>query len=645
MARLRIALGADGLATDADLMAAFVRDRDDAAFAELVRRHGPAVLAEARRVLFDPATTDDVFQATFLVLARRAEEIADPTRLEGWLRGVARRVARTARRRAAKRAAIERPLESVPEPTAEPALPITDLRAVLSEELNRLPRTYREVVVACDVDGLSRRDAAQRLGLPDSTLSNRLTRARALLGRRLLRRGVALGVGLSVSTVAVAVPPRLVALTQTCVCAAAVPPEIAFLATEASKTMIRFHWVLAVLAVVTGAAFTFPLWFPQPDAATVHATPAPVPPGGPAEPTDPTPTKGEIVFAASYSPDGKRFALAQAKNWKGEGEHKITLYDTSNWKVVHKLTGPTAICRGIVFSADGQTVFATCDDGIVYSWDTKTGMAGFEMNAKAGLSGAIVLSPNGKLLATAHQGVNGKAGTSKIQLWDAVTGKPIRSFACTENVFGETLAFTPDGTAVAGAYVSSFGPGYDGVIEWDITTGKELRRIDAVKITAGAAPMLYKITYTRDGKRLIVAGGEAVPIPAAPGSTDLSGYLWVFDRTTGKLEKTLIDRRSDYVRTVLLSPDGQKLYASTYTPPRKVMRNGRIETEVLSEIQCWNTETWEHLWSSEFKPTNHWALVASPDGKRLGASNSSGFYFSDTKTGDPKGGLVKTGIE
>jgi WD40 repeat protein len=455
---------------------------------------------------------------------------------------------------------------------------------------------------------------------------------------------VALGVGLSVSTVTAAVSPKLVALTLTRVTADIVPPEIAFLAAEASKSMIRFHSVLGVLAIAAAATLTFTRGVPRPEAGTVRAAPVPVRPAGTAEPPDPEPTRGEVVFAAAYSPDGKRFALTQAKNWKGEGEHKITLYDTSNWKVVHKLTKPETICRGVVFSADGKTVFATCDDGVVYSWDTKTGKAGFELNAKAGLCGAVVLSPDGKLLATAHQGINGKAGTSKIQLWDATTGKPIRSFTCDEALFGETLAFTPDGSTVAGAYnCFDGGAGYNGVIEWDVATGKELRRIDVVKITAGAFPVTHSLAYTRDGKRLIVGGGEAVPIPNNPGATQLYGYLWVFDRATGKLEKTLIEGRHDYVRTILLSPDGSKLFAGTNTAPRQVTRNGRVETEVLSEIQCWNTEKWELLWTSESKPTHHWPLVASPDGKRLGASSHYGFSFSDTKTGAPKGGLVKTG--
>jgi hypothetical protein len=92
-----------------------------------------------------------------------------------------------------------------------------------------------------------------------------------------------------------------------------------------------------------------------------------------------------------------------------------------------------------------------------------------------------------------------------------------------------------------------------------------------------------------------------------------------------------------------VSRDGKKLYAGTYSPPTRIIRDGRLETEILAEIQCWNTATWELDWASQTKPTNHWALVASPDGKRLGASSGSGFYLYEGKTGAPRGGLVKVG--
>lgn len=360
-------------------------------------------------------------------------------------------------------------------------------------------------------------------------------------------------------------------------------------------------------------------------------------------PADPEPVAGDIVYAAGYSTNGKHFACFQPSGAPGDGKPRIALYDTAGWQVLRTLTGPTATCRGIVFSLDGHTVFAACDDGKVYTWDVRTGDPGMKLEANSGACGAIARSPDGKLIATAHQGTVGQPGTSKIQLWDAGTGKPGRSFSCADELFCETITFTPSGAEVAGAYNAHDRGGFDGVIEWDVATGHEVRRIAAPKITEGAHPIMIKIMYARDGKQLIVGGGEAVPIPLDPGSSHLFGYLWVLDRVTGKLERTLIEKRQDYVRTVVLSPDGQKLFAGTYTPTRSFVQDGQLVTlNPDTEIQCWDTTKWQREWIKVGKLTNHWALVPSPDGKRLGVSTTLGYSFLDTADGGPKGGLVKT---
>lgn len=115
------------------------------------------------------------------------------------------------------------------------------------------------------------------------------------------------------------------------------------------------------------------------------------------------------------------------------------------------------------------------------------------------------------------------------------------------------------------------------MIEWDLATGKERKRYDAVRITPGALPITHAIEYTRDGKWMIVGGGEAVPDPNFPDSKSLYAYLWLFDRKTGKVEKTLVERRHSYVRRLLLSPDGDRLFVPTYSAPQFVMENGRLE--------------------------------------------------------------------
>ncbi len=191
--------GAAGHLGDAELLGRFVGRRDEAAeaaFAALVERYGPMVLGVCRRVLGDRHEAEDAFQATFLVLARKAGSIARREQLANWLFGVACRTALDARARATRRKAREQRMHAMSGSEGRPAddeAPILDeLRAILDEELARLPERYRGAVVLCELDGLSRRAAAQRLGIPEGTLSSRLARAKALLRQRLARRGLAL---------------------------------------------------------------------------------------------------------------------------------------------------------------------------------------------------------------------------------------------------------------------------------------------------------------------------------------------------------------------------------------------------------------------------------------------------------------------
>jgi RNA polymerase sigma factor (sigma-70 family) len=180
---------------DADLLAWFIADRDAEAFAHLVGRHGLMVLAVCRQVLGCAHDAEDAFQATFLVLARRAGAVGRRPLLANWLYGVAYRTALEARRAAAARRAKEQRATAMRDTTVVPDSSEPDLHEVFDRELAALPEVYRAAVVVCDLEGLSRSEAAERLGWTEGTLSGRLARARALLARRLAGYGLAVPAG------------------------------------------------------------------------------------------------------------------------------------------------------------------------------------------------------------------------------------------------------------------------------------------------------------------------------------------------------------------------------------------------------------------------------------------------------------------
>jgi RNA polymerase sigma factor (sigma-70 family) len=204
--RLQRLVSIGGSESDADLLNRFVTDRDGPAFAELVSRHGPMVLAVCRRVLRHRQDAEDAFQATFLVLARRAGSVEPQALLGNWLYGVAYRTALSARRIAQARRAREAKAAVRAEGAAPDAGAAPELREALDRELAALPAAYRAAVVACDLEGLSRHAAATRLGWTEGTLSSRLARARALLARRLARYGL----GLPVAGLAAVADPAVV---------------------------------------------------------------------------------------------------------------------------------------------------------------------------------------------------------------------------------------------------------------------------------------------------------------------------------------------------------------------------------------------------------------------------------------------------
>jgi RNA polymerase sigma factor (sigma-70 family) len=193
---LRGALLRDGAGlTDEQLLERFISRRDETALAVLVRRHGPMVWGVCRRVLHNHHDAEDAFQATFLVLVRKAASIASRELLANWLYGVAYQTALKARATAARRGSRERQVTDMPEPEVVQRQLWHDLQAVLDQELNGLPDKYRAPIILCDLQAKTRKEAARQLGCPEGTVAGRLARARVMLAKRLAKHGLAVSGG------------------------------------------------------------------------------------------------------------------------------------------------------------------------------------------------------------------------------------------------------------------------------------------------------------------------------------------------------------------------------------------------------------------------------------------------------------------
>jgi RNA polymerase sigma factor (sigma-70 family) len=301
--RLRRLSARPGDDADETLLNRFASLGDEDAFAAIMARHGPMVFNVCYRVLGDRHTAEDAFQATFLVLARKAGRLRRPGRLPAWLYGVAHRTALKARDTTARRLAwitpteAPEPLDPGPDPLA--ALTARDLVRALEEEIQRLPGSYRLPVVLCCLEGLSQEEAARRLECTVGSVKGRLERGRAKLHARLVQRGLTLATTLAVveasrgtararfsptltgSTARAATRFRLDANT----CPAGISSESIKLAHTGLQTMypsnLKIALALVVVVGVAGTGFGWrkagmaepgPLAAAQPDAIARTAT-------------------------------------------------------------------------------------------------------------------------------------------------------------------------------------------------------------------------------------------------------------------------------------------------------------------------------------------------------------------------------------
>jgi RNA polymerase sigma factor (sigma-70 family) len=614
-------LGLDAPPTDAALLTRYARHRDNAAFAELLRRHGPVVLGVCRRTLSDPHAAEDAFQAVFLVLARKAGSVRPPGRVGGWLYGVAVRTAKKAKVAAARRwrremgAAPVNQDSASPDPAVGAALERSELRAVIDDELARLPARLREPVVLCDLGGKSRSEAAAELGWPEGTVAARLAKARKVLADRLTRRGVALPAA-GLACLASEVTPALARSTLAAadafglgLASSAVSPTAQVLAEGVLRAMTTGKMKLAAVLILAGGllAGATSFWGPAASGGPQASPPVPVrpaanQPGGvnPAAnaPTTLTDVSGPVVSVA-FAPNGQTFAA-------GTADGKLTVYETATRRKVWVYGGSAAHPAAVAYSPDGKFLAVTYADGarLIDAATGKTVRVVEESGSKPtavafGAPKAIADRLMNRLAFTDGQALHAKTWIDGAAVGGAQFGPLARSSAGPAGVAyspdGEELVFIPNAkidpewirTTKSGDMDPKKATTYFAQI-WGGGSGKPMRFLPH-----GLAP-LTAVAWSADGKRI------------ATGAADGSVILW--DAATGK-QLSRHSQAKNAVHALAFSPDGKILAAAT-----DFAGGGSVGQVVLIAP---DRNVLIRPGSQDFRTAPPVALAFSPDGKTL----------------------------
>jgi RNA polymerase sigma factor (sigma-70 family) len=602
-----------GKLSDRDLLQRFAAQHDEAAFAALLRRHGPMVLRACQRVLHHEHDAEDVFQATFLVLARKAVSLRWHDSIAGWLHQVAHHLALKVKRGTSRR--LIREQQQVQRSPGDPLADVSgrELVVVLDEELALLPEKYRSPLVLCLLEGRTRDEAARQLGYSVRTVKRRLERGRDLLAHRLTRRGLMLSAALSgalLPPTASALPPGLLQSTT--------QAALLFAAGQAAVGGSISTPVAALTQGVIKAMF----WTKCKFVAAAFLTAAALGLGS-----------GALVWqrseAATGEPDARAVPAGRADR---QPAHADGARDAEVWELWATLKGRlekdgATPVYSAAFSPDGKRLATAYADGFVRFWDVATGKQLATDLSHVRLEGlmridevrrwdvrAVAFSPDGKRLVSA-------GGDTAVKVWDPATGKEVRAFHHTDAVL--SVAFSPDGTILAS------GGGDEKVRLWDPATGKALRLI---ALDDGA---IMSLAFTADGKTLVVGGvdpdvivinvetGEVMrhlkghtreihSVVASPdgkllatASRDKTVRLW--DVATGK-QLICLEGHEGLVTSAAFSRDGKRLATG-----------GKDKT-----VRIWDLETGKLVATLTGHAGTVYCVIFSPDGRTLATASEDG---------------------
>jgi RNA polymerase sigma factor (sigma-70 family) len=637
----------DDPSSDRELLRRFATHRDEAAFAALVRRHGPMVLTVCRRILHRAEDAEDAFQATFLVLYRRAATHSWRESVGGWLHRVAARIALRLRADVARGAALLP--RAVERNSADPLEQVTarELLATFDDELSRLPERYRSPLVLCCLQGKSQEETAAILGSSLSTIRRRLEHGRRLLHTRLTRRGLELPAALgalmlSKDASAVVPAPSRIALGQTLNGNA--PARVALLADSISKAAIWTPMKAAVgvllLGLLTAGAglAASHLLAPKPSEPEPLASESPeksksqkaertdlygdpLPPGALVRMGTVRFRHTNLIGNVAYSPNGRILAAA------GHGGI-IRLYDPATGRTLRQLQAHAHQYPAIAFAPDSKSL-ACVGTRLLQVWDVDTGkeLRRFAVEASDDNSHywtiPLVFSADGRLLASVAQ-------DHSVRIWEISSGKEIAKLRGHRNEV-RCLAFSSDGKTLFSA--SDHGGAEAGSMRvWNVAKAEELRKISLHSPRDEVPPT--PLCFSPDCKTLAVAAWQWLERKHAKGTTMLQAHtVAVLDLETGAVRRKLGPMVGRF-KAASFSSDGKII-----TAMNDEWRVGSGTTQDdISRIKGWETATGRQVFDMPAPPSSNsfWGgagtlLAFGPDGKNLAAASGSSLHIWDLR--------------